>query len=89
MSNTNKPDTDKSKRLVHVLRFVSPQDGPGLSVASSCKGCKERPKSGRSYQIVHRPEIAAFEVSFFSAPDAEPVTEFIPLTRVMTFSYFA
>lgn len=76
---TPSKDTREPVR-VRMVKFQSPQDGPGLSVASSCTSSEQSNKS--RHTIVWMPWLRHFKITF-QPPGNEPsISGFIHETRV-------
>ena len=49
---------------VRVVAFVSPQDGPGLNVASSCTARKSGEDNRNGHEIVYLPWMRHFRLDY-------------------------
>lgn len=65
---------------VRMLKFASPQDGPGLSVASSCTASTQ--ENARRHRIEYHPWMRAFLVEYQAPGDSPPTRGYIPEHRV-------
>jgi hypothetical protein len=68
---------------VALLKFAEPQDGPGLSVASSltCRGVDTPQGRASRHTCEFMPWVRAFRVTY-TPPDGPPVTGYIPESRI-------
>lgn len=64
---------------VRVARFVSPQDGPGLSVASSCT-------TNGKWALTYEPEMRLLRVSCTHG-DGRKEVGYIPAERLMCMTF--
>lgn len=65
---------------VAVLRFESPMDACGLSVASSCSSRTAKKES--RHEVVFLPWLDHFEVRFFTPGEDAPRVSMVPVARV-------